>query len=315
MTSNKNLIAIGRSRYLYDGIKYLTEKGYDFKAIITDEPYDEYDIKSQDFCELASRIGASCLMVKTIPTDTIANMVESYNIHAAISANWRYTLSNNFLNLFRAGVLNFHLGNLPDYKGNATVNWSIINGEKYIYANIHRMDSELDAGDVISRETIPITSDTYVSDIIYQAEQTAPRLFEKAVSMMMKDPKAYMAKGSSDGLRCYPRLPEDSQINWNQTSDEISKIVRASSHPYQGAYSFIQGEKVIIWRAKPVELPDSILAVPGHVVKLDKSDNSIFVACRNGLMKIQEIEYKGLNLQPAELVKSIRARFKFLPND
>jgi methionyl-tRNA formyltransferase len=315
MTSNKNILAIGRSRYLYDGIKHLANQGYAFKAIITDEPYDEYDIKAQDFKDLAASIGACFLLVKTIPTESILNLVRSQNIHLAISANWKYTLSNDFLNLFPGGVLNFHLGNLPDYKGNATVNWSIINNEKHINANVHKMDPELDAGDVISREAIPITSDTYVADIISQAERTAPLLFEKAISTILEDPLAYEVKGDAQGLRCYPRLPEDSQIDWNQTPDQISRLVRASSHPYQGAYSFMNGERVTIWKAKPVELSEQILAVPGHVVKLNRTDKSILVACHEGLLKIQEIGYRGDKRQPADLIKGIRLRFKFLPHD
>lgn len=58
MNTAKNLIAIGRSRYLYDSIKYLTSSGYVFKAIITEEAYSEYDIKHHHFEELAYSIGA-----------------------------------------------------------------------------------------------------------------------------------------------------------------------------------------------------------------------------------------------------------------
>ena len=43
--SKTNIIAIGRSRYLYDGIRHLLNKGYSFKAIVTEEAYEEYDIK------------------------------------------------------------------------------------------------------------------------------------------------------------------------------------------------------------------------------------------------------------------------------
>ena len=44
MNSSENLIAIGRSRYLYDAIRHLNSAGYTFKAIITEEAYEEYDI-------------------------------------------------------------------------------------------------------------------------------------------------------------------------------------------------------------------------------------------------------------------------------
>ena len=61
MSDSKNIIAIGRSRYLYDGIKYLVSKGFVFKAIVTEEAYEEYDIKHNDFELLAKDIGAGSL--------------------------------------------------------------------------------------------------------------------------------------------------------------------------------------------------------------------------------------------------------------
>ncbi len=108
-------------------------------------------------------------------------IIKENKIRAAISVNWKYTIPKKFLDLFECGILNFHLGNLPDYKGNATVNWSIINGENKIYGNIHKMDPELDAGDVISRKAIPITEQTYIAEILKQAAKDVPLLYEDAL--------------------------------------------------------------------------------------------------------------------------------------
>ena len=122
MSTTTNLIAIGRSRYLYDGVKYLLSKGYSFKAIVTEEAYEEYDIKHTDFESLAKECGAAFFMVKSVNNDELIKIIRDNKIRVAISVNWKYTIPKNFLDLFECGILNFHLGNLPDYKGNATVN-------------------------------------------------------------------------------------------------------------------------------------------------------------------------------------------------
>lgn len=311
MNSNENLIAIGRSRYLYNAIRHLTSLGYTFKAIITEEAYEEYDIKHHDFEKLAVCIGAHFFITKVLYIDEIIQIIRDNNIRVAISANWKFTISKKFLDLFECGILNFHMGNLPDYKGNATVNWSIINGEKHIYANVHKMEAELDAGDVLSRKSIPITADTYIGDILKKAEQVAPLLFETAVSKVFKDPHAYVVKGTVRGLRCYPRRPEDSQIDWNQNAEEIHRIVRASGNPYNGAFSFLNGEKVIIWKATPYQPNDPFLAPPGQVIAIDKFTNNVLVACRGGILEVQEIEHHEKKMPPASIIKSIRSRFKF----
>jgi methionyl-tRNA formyltransferase len=305
-----NIIAIGRSRYLYDGIKHLVTKGFVCKAIVTEEAYEEYDIKHSDFEKLAEKIGARFFMMKYLNDETLLGIIKENKIRAAISVNWKYTIPKHFLDLFECGILNFHLGNLPDYKGNATVNWSIINGEDKIYGNIHKMDPELDAGDVISRKAIPITEQTYIGDILKKASQDVPSLYEDALLKVLKQPETFEVKGSLHGLRCYPRLPEDSQVHWNESALNVCRLVRASAEPYSGAYSFLNGEKIIIWKASVFPFQDRFLAVPGHVVGIQKDSKYIRVSCGEGMLEIQEIEYKGKKMPPADLIKSIRLRFK-----
>lgn len=88
---SKNLIAIGRSRYLYDGIKHLVNCGYTFKAIITAEAYEEYDITSEDFKALAIEIGASFFIPKTLDIDHITEMIKSdKNVDFVIDVLNRY---------------------------------------------------------------------------------------------------------------------------------------------------------------------------------------------------------------------------------
>lgn len=310
MTTTKSIIAIGRSRYLYDGIRYLISRGFSFKAIVTEEAYEEYDIKHSDFEKLASETGAVFFKIKTLNNEDLVRIVKENNIRAAISVNWKYTIPKSFLDLFECGILNFHLGNLPDYKGNATVNWSIINGEDKIYGNIHKMDPELDAGDVIARKAIPITDQTYIADILRQAVQDVPPLYEEALLKVFEKPNAFLVRGSLQGLRCFPRLPEDSQINWKDSARNISRLIRASSEPYQGAYSSLNGEKIIIWKAMEYNYGEKFLAIPGHVVGIQKDTKSIRVSCGEGMLEITDIEYKGARMAPAELIKSIRVRFK-----
>jgi methionyl-tRNA formyltransferase len=310
MPDNRNLIAIGRSRYLYDAITRLSRAGYVFKAIVTEEAYEEYDVKHVDFERLATELGCAFFMTKQVDTEPIRAIVAEHGVRVAISANWKYKIGTRFLDLFECGVLNFHLGNLPDYKGNATLNWSIINGETHVNGNIHKMAAELDTGDVIARQSIPITEQTYIADLIRQAEAEAPALYEQAVARALADPSFCEIKGSTRGLRCYPRLPEDGLIDWHQSAEAISRLVRASSRPYQGAFSFLDGERVTIWRATPRVPPDRFLAVPGHVIDVDRAGGGVTVACGSGWLQLQEIESRGDVLQPAALIRSIRLRFR-----
>lgn len=310
MNYEKKLIAIGRSRFLFDSIKYLVGRGFEFKAIVTDEAYDEYDIKHRDFEDLASEIGAACYITKNVMQDDILSLLKEYDIRVAISVNWKYTIPQEFLDHFKYGILNFHLGTLPDYKGNATPNWSIINGEDHIFGNIHRMERELDVGDVLSRKAIPITPQTYINDILKQAEKDVPMLYEEALENAITKPDFYVLRGSLQGLRCYPRLPEDSQINWQDNLETIHRLIRASAKPFGGAFSYLNGQKVVIWKADKINPEERYLAIPGHVINVDRVSKKVRVACIDGYLEIIEIEVDGRLIPPTDIIKSIRARFK-----
>lgn len=310
MKTEINIIAIGRSGYLFDSIVYLGKSGYKIKAIITDDAYDEYAVNVNDFKSLAKDIGCDLYTGKDIYSDEIKHIISSYNIKCAISVNWRFILPQSFLKLFEYGIINFHLGSLPDYKGNATANWAIINGEKEIYASIHKMDFELDSGDIIARKLIPIGPDSYIDEIIKHAEKIVPGLFEESLQKLFDSPSYYLKKGSLNGSRCFPRLPEDSYINWDKDLQSIYRLIRASSRPFSGAYSFSESDKIIIWRAKPYSFENRFFAIPGHIIKLIKSSGNIVVACNDGMIEIEEIEFQGKIIKPMDIFNSIRVRLK-----
>ena len=47
----------------------------------------------------------------------ISELVDEKGIKIAISANWRFVIPSEVLRLIPSGILNLHVGRLPDYKG------------------------------------------------------------------------------------------------------------------------------------------------------------------------------------------------------
>ena len=302
------MIAIGRSTILYNSIQYLVEKGQKFDAIVSSEGYPEYKHGLEDFKILAQSIDVPFYNSNHLLDEDILNEFQNQDLRIGISSNWKFFIPEKIIRIFNYNLLNFHLGNLPDYKGNATANWSIINGEDHIYANVHRMALSLDSGAVICREYIPINKNTYVGDVIEKAEKIAPLLFEKAINNLKNDPSYYEIEGSEQGSRCFPRNPEDGKITWNQPVTLIDRLVRSASEPYPGAYCNYKGEKMIIWRGSPSNLDRFYYAIPGSILEINKDQGFIKVASNDGVYKIEWVEYSGYKGAPSKIVKSIRDR-------
>ena len=46
------------------------------------------------------------------------------------------------------------------------------------------------------------------------------------------------------------RAPEDGEINWDWSSKRIYDFIRAQTRPYPGAFTFVNKENIIIWKAE-----------------------------------------------------------------
>ena len=303
------VLAIGRSGLLYDAVRAVASSPrYRVAAVITDEAYDEYDVGVAEFASLAAEVGAEFMTRRNVSSELVSTLVEQHDLQIGISANWRFLIPGAALALLRHGVLNLHLGRLPDYKGNATANWAILNDEPSICADVHRMAAELDAGDVLARATLELGPRTYVGDVLDWSRARAPELFLAGIGRALDAPEEIVVPGSASGLRCYPRLPRDGQIDWARPAEQISRLVRASSRPYPGAFTHHEHQQVRIWRASVVVQPDRYLAEPGQVLSVDRDSGAVDVACGRESLRLEEIDVDGQPARPADALRGIRAR-------
>jgi methionyl-tRNA formyltransferase len=81
-------------------------------------------------------------------------------------------------------------------------------------------------------------------------------------------------------------------IDWKNTSSQIDLVVRAGigRNP---AYSFLNGQRVRIMQARPVE--NAIAATPGRIIKLVRGHTCIAVACGEGALELEVIQLPGKN--------------------
>lgn len=268
---------IGRTQFLYNTVSRLMRSGHSIPLIITAKAAPEYTRNEKDFKKLASDIKAKFFLERSLSGCEIVSAMKTADI--AISINWISVINQKHISYFKLGMLNAHFGDLPRYRGNACPNWAIINGENSLTLSVHLMEGcLLDCGRVIIQDTYPINDSTYIVDIYKWAEKAVPELFVKAVELLNKDPGytlKYADPQSPDSLRCYPRKPQDSRINWFHSAAAVHRLIRASSEPFSGAYCFVDGKnKLTIWRAELVNDGERCFAVPGQISAIE---NDYFV--------------------------------------
>jgi methionyl-tRNA formyltransferase len=204
--------------------------------------------------------------------------------------------------------VNVHYSPLPQYRGRANVNWAMINDEPYAGITIHRMTPELDGGNILFQQLIPIHLDDTVADIYNKLNEIQREHLGETIIKVLNGYEGVTQNHAEASYGC-ARLPEDGEINWSDSTRNIDCFIRALVSPFPGAYTYFQGEKLIIWQAQPLNNPPSYIGrIPGRVIGRSKSEGYVDVLTGDSVLRIWEVQFPGQEkTAAANVIKSTKS--------
>ena len=288
------VLIIGRSELIFNTLLLAIKSKLNVVGIVTAIDAPEYEKSADDFCKFAEENDIPFLLSKGISSNEAKLFFKTIgSVDLGLSANFPEIIPKSIIDLFSIGIFNAHGGDLPRYKGNACQAWAIINGEKRIGLCIHKMvGGELDNGDIIERDYYETSIETKIGDVWEWMNKRTPHMFLSAIKKLSVNPDYVLTTQSQcpkDSLRCYPRKPEDGKIDWSKSAEDILRLINASGAPYAGAFSYIDGEKVIILDATLILDDEQFFAIPGQVTSFDRLGGTVVVACGNGKLSLNKI--------------------------
>jgi len=306
--------ALGRTKVLWNSIRQLNSENHDIVFVATCRAAPEYDVREDDFRELAVELGAEFLAIQSLNKTEVVEKLRDCRADIAVSVNWINIIGPEACGAFRYGVLNAHAGDLPRYRGNAPAAWAILQGEDRIGLTIHRMDPYgLDSGPIFLKDYFPLNDETYIGEVLNWIEVRSPVLFARAVNAIEHKKLEPTAQPLDPSLflRCYPRRPDDGLVDWGMSAQHLGRLVRASSEPFAGAYSYYKGERITIWRARAEPWPCPSLAIPGQVVQRNLETGEVTIAAGEGRLVLEEVQLNNqTRTKPAMILKSLRDRLE-----
>lgn len=189
------------------------------------------------------------------------------------------------------GCINLHAGLLPNYRGAAPLNWALINGEEKIGLSIIFIDDGIDTGPIASQETIKVSKEDTIRDILPKTLDIYPDMLIDVLNKIEKGTLNIKEQDRDEGSYYTNRIPKDGLFDWRYNTDkEIFNLVRALTHPYPGAF-FIHPEKgkIYVWEAE-LESRD-YFGISGRVAT--KRKNGIVVIAKNRGLRINKVQIEG----------------------
>ena len=135
-------------------------------------------------------------------------------------------LSTEILSMPRLGCINVHGSLLPQYRGAAPIQWSIVNGDRITGITTMLMDKGMDTGDMLLKEETKI-------ELLDNAHDLAVTLSSQGADLLLEtlnklDRQEISPVPQDDSAATYARLinKDDVVINWSKNALEIHNQVR-----------------------------------------------------------------------------------------
>lgn len=192
-------------------------------------------------------------------------------------------LSKEILSLPPLGCINVHASLLPRYRGAAPMQWAIVRGEKETGVTTMFMDEGLDTGDMLMRETLPITQAMTAAELHDAMMKLGADVLEKTLFSLSEG--TLKRTPQDDALSTYAPLldKEVGRIDWKKSAQEIHDLVRGLNS-WPGVYTMLAGQKFKIWRTRLAEGT----AEPGEIVSVTKQ--GLLVGTGEGMLEILELQ-------------------------
>jgi methionyl-tRNA formyltransferase len=210
--------------------------------------------------------------------------------------------------LSRCRFVNVHYAPLPAYRGRATVNWAIINGEEETAITIHTMAPGLDAGRILRQEKVPIEPADTVTDLYRKLNARQRDLLGDAVDDCLAGVPGEEQDEAAATYAC-TRVPLDGEIDWSLPTEMIDRLVRALADPYPGAFTYLGTRRLWVRRAAPVADPPRYVGrIPGRIVRVDAAEGFVDVLTGDGVYRLYELrdEHSTATMPASTVVRSVK---------
>ena len=238
------IVYMGTPEFAVESLKRLVEGGYNVVGVITmpDKPMGRHGsvLQASPVKQYAVSQGLKVLQPEKLKDETFLEELRALQADLQIVVAFRM-LPEVVWNMPPMGTFNLHAALLPQYRGAAPINWAVINGDTETGITTFFLKHEIDTGDIIQQERVPI-ADTDNVEIVYDklmmlggdlVLETVDAILAGTIHPIPQD-ELIMPETE---LRPAPKIfKETCRIEWNKGVKRVYDFVRGLS-PYPAAWT------------------------------------------------------------------------------
>ena len=294
---NSKIVFCGCSSAGLEVLDFLISKNFEISHIISlnSQQATQYNVSGYaSFDEIARKNNIPIYFPKTysLKDNDDISFFEKNNFDLLLLGGWQRLIPEIILSKLKIGGIGFHGSSefLPKGRGRSPVNWSLIEGKTQFILHAFLMTPDIDDGDVITHEVFDINQWDTCQTIYYKISIIQKRILAEIIPKLVSNNFKHIPQ-TGEPSYYEKRTPDDGLIDWSKSVHEIYNFVRALTRPYPGAFTFLNGQRLNIWKSQPFDSKIKYESKNGQIVE-KFSTGDFVVNCKDGLLLITDYEGK-----------------------
>ena len=289
--SSWRIVFMGTPDFAVESLKALLHAGYNIVGVVTapDKPAGRGQKLSESAVkQYAQEQGLHILQPLKLKNPEFIAQLSALKPDLQVVVAFRM-LPETVWNLPPKGTVNVHGSLLPNYRGAAPINWAILNGEKETGVSTFKLQHEIDTGDILLQEKMPIGPNETAGELHDRMKVEGAQLLVKTLRELASGTlKASPQQLNSDTKHAPKLFKTDCEIDWNNTSEQIHNQIRGLS-PYPTAFTVLGDKTLKIFSA---EIEPGKPEIPAGTFSSDHKSYLKFAAT-DGYLSLKEMQLEG----------------------
>ena len=284
-----NIAFIGGVKFSHDILSTILKFGWNISVVFTylDSKKNNYSDFS-DFDDLSKKYSFQHVKVNNINDSENIELLKKIKPDLILVMGWSQLLKNDILTIPRFGVIGSHPTQLPKYRGRAPIPWTILKKLKHSALTFFFIEEGIDDGDILDQKIFEIDEDDDATSLYDKITVLGEQMIIDNLNKIKNNTFLRKKQNTDEFIENWPkRTPDDGKIYWNKSSNEIQTLVRATTYPYPGAFTILDGKHIKIWK---IIILDESFETPGKIIKIDK--NGVQISTINSSILILQASTK-----------------------
>ena len=235
----------------------LSHQAVEVVGVVVLDPFPDETLKYRSVRQVAESAGVPVHAPENINDEAFVSFVREQNVDYGLSVAWRKIFRPPLIRAHKKGILNFHGAYLPHYRGANPTNWALLRGAKTTGVTVHFVDEGVDTGPIVLQRKLAIGPEETAWQVRQRQDSLSVELMRELAGLITQGSELPRTPQDPRVGRTYGvRKPEDGLLNFEKPARELYNQIRALTHPYPGAFTYVQGRKLVIWWAEVVSRPE-----------------------------------------------------------